>query len=90
MFPILPVGSVVAVDRSITDPQKLQGKMVAAKPDGVPMIRWLDITGRHMIFRPNQSSREHPLIPMEFDETTPNPILGQVVWSWSCFSFNEE
>ncbi len=90
MFPILPSGSVVAVDRSITDPQKLQGKMVAANPDGVPMIRWLDITGRHMIFRPNQASREHPLIPMEFDETAPSPILGQVVWSWSCFSFNEE
>ncbi len=89
MFPILPTGSVVAVDRSITDPQKLQGKMVAATLDGVPMIRWLEITGRHMIFRPNQPTRENPLIPLEFDEASASPILGQVVWSWSCFSFNE-
>jgi hypothetical protein len=90
MFPILPSGSVVAVDRSVTDPQKLNGKMVAAKPDGVAMIRWLDISGRHMIFRPNQPGRDHPLIPTELEETGANPILGQVVWSWSCFSVNEE
>ena len=70
----------------MTDPVRLQGKMVAACPDGVPMIRWLDIRGRHLIFRPNQPSREHPLIPMELDDTSAGPILGQVVWSWSCFN----
>jgi hypothetical protein len=90
MFPILPAGSVVAVDRSVTDAQRLQGKMVAARPDGVPMIRWLDLTGRHLIFRPNQASREHPLIPMELDETAPSPIIGQVVWSWSCFNVTDD
>ena len=62
------------------------GKMVAACPDGIPMIRWLDISGRHLIFRPNQPSREHPLIPMELDDSADGPILGQVVWSWSRFS----
>ena len=85
MFPILPAGSVVAVDRAITDPQRLQGKMVAAKPDGSALIRWLDLSGRHLILRPNQTSREHPLIPMELDDSI-NPILGQIVWSWSCFN----
>jgi len=86
MFPILPAGSVVAVDRSITDPRLLQGKMVAAMPDGVPMIRWLDLSGRHLIFRPNQASRDHPMIPLEHDLAEPSPIVGQVVWSWSCFN----
>ena len=90
MFPILPAGSVVAVDRSLTDPQRLQGKMVAAMPDNVPIIRWLDLSGRHLIFRPNQQSREHPLIPLEYDVTQPSTILGQVVWSWSCFNTLEE
>ncbi|WP_435010472.1 helix-turn-helix domain-containing protein [Tundrisphaera lichenicola] len=89
MAPILPSGSVVAVDRSILDPQRLQGKMVAASPDRVPMIRWLDLSGRHLIFRPNQPSREHPLIPMELDGMISGSILGQVVWSWSCFNANE-
>ena len=90
MFPILPAGSVVAVDRSITDPRRLQGKMVAARPDGDPIIRWLDIAGRHLIFRPNQPSREHPLIPTELDDSAPGPVLGQVVWSWSCFNAPDE
>lgn len=86
MFPILPAGSVVAVDRALTDPRRLQGKMVAAVADGIPMIRWLEVSGRHLIFRPNQVSRDHPLIPMEIDGDGEPPILGQVVWSWSCFS----
>ena len=90
MFPILPAGSVVAVDRSITDPERLQGKMVAANPHGSTMIRWLDLSGRHLIFRPNQASRDHPLIPMELVESGINPILGQIVWSWSCFTHPDD
>ncbi len=89
MFPILPAGSVVAIDLSITDPQSLQGKMVAANPNGFPMIRWLDLSGRHLILRPNQPSREYPLVPMELDDSV-NPILGQIVWSWSCFNASDD
>ena len=85
MAPIIPAGSVVAIDRSITDPRLLQGKMVAARPEGVPMIRWLEISGRHLILRPNQQTREFPLIPIELDDAAISPILGQVVWSWSRF-----
>jgi hypothetical protein len=86
MHPILPAGSIVAIDRSVTDPRALQGRMVAASPEGEPMIRWLDLSGKHLILRPNQPSREHPLIPVEIDGPSQNPILGQVVWSWSRFS----
>jgi Peptidase S24-like len=90
MSPILPAGSVVAVDRTLTDCQRLQGKMVAASPHGTPIVRWLDISGRHLIFRPNQTSRDHPLIPMELDDSAESQILGQVVWSWSCFNGVQE
>jgi len=90
MFPILPAGSVVAVDRTVTDPHRLQGKMVAACPEGVPMIRWLDLHGRHLIFRPNHPSREHPIIPLDLDGQEKSPILGQVVWSWSCFNAQDD
>jgi hypothetical protein len=86
MAPILPQGSVVAIDRAVTDPDRLQGRMVAACPEGVPMIRWLDVSGRHMILRPNLPSRDHPLIPIELDDQSSSLILGQVVWSWSCFN----
>jgi hypothetical protein len=86
MYPILPAGSVVAIDRSKTDIQSLQGRMVAACPEDEPMIRWLDLSGRHLILRPNQPSREHPLIPVELNGQSQHLILGQVVWSWSRFS----
>jgi hypothetical protein len=85
MHPILPVGSLAAVDRTVHDPKLLQGRIVAAAPDGVPMIRWLEVSGRHLILRPSQPSREHPMIPIELDDDAPAPILGQVVWSWSRF-----
>ena len=86
MQPILPSGSIVAIDRSVNEPSRLHGRIVAACPDGVPMIRWLDISGRHLILRPNQPSREFPLIPVELDELPPTMLLGQVVWSWSRFT----
>jgi SOS-response transcriptional repressor LexA len=85
MHPILPVGSVAAVDRAVTDPNLLQGRLVAANPDGQPVIRWLEISGRHLILRPNQPSRDFPIIPLEWDAKGGSPILGQVVWSWSRF-----
>ena len=85
MHPILPAGSLVAIDRSVSDPQELQGRIVAARPDGVFCVRWLDISGRHLILRPNQPSKDHPLIPIELDGQSDDLILGLVVWSWSRF-----
>jgi hypothetical protein len=85
MHPILPEGSIVAIDRSVTDSSRLHGQIVAARPEGTPMIRWLEVSGRHMIFRPNQSGREFPLVPLEINRGSPSPIIGQVVWSWSRF-----
>jgi hypothetical protein len=86
MHPILPSGSIVAIDRSIRDPLLLQGRIVAARPESEPCVRWLDISGRHMILRPNQPSKDHTMIPVELDAVSDDLILGQVVWSWSRFS----
>ena len=88
MHPILPNGSVAAVDRTLNDPERLQGRLVAACLDGEPMIRWLEISGRHLILRPNQPSRDFPIVPVEWDgdvRSRNSPILGQIVWSWSRF-----
>jgi peptidase S24-like protein/CI repressor-like protein len=82
MDPILPVGTVVAIDRSVIDPGQLQGRLVAACPHGRPMIRWLEISGRHLILRPHQPSREYPMVPIE-REAGASLIIGHVVWSWS-------
>lgn len=86
MHPILPRGSVVAIDRAVTDPRALQGRLVAAAPDGKVMVRWLDLSGRHIILRPSLANREYPLIPVELSEDEPGVVLGQVIWSWSRFA----
>ncbi len=88
MNPHLPAGSIVAVDRSVTDPLTLDRRIVAACPDGVPMIRWLDVSGRHVILRANNPGREFPLIPVEIGEPEIHIVIGQVVWSWSRFNQN--
>lgn len=85
MHPILPRGSVVAVDRAVRDPLQLQGRLVAARVGEQALIRWLDLSGRHLILRPNQPGRDFPMLPVEIDGDS-NPILGQVVWSWSRFA----
>jgi len=86
MHPILPAGSIVAIDRSLTNPIQLHGRIVAASPEGNPMIRWLEVSGRHVILRPNLQGREFPLVPVEIDEGSQSCIIGQVVWAWSRFS----
>ena len=86
MNPILPAGSVVAIDRAVKDPMQLPGRLVAARHGDQNMIRWLEISGRHLILRPNQLSREHTLIPIEMDNGPEEAIVGQVVWSWSRFA----
>jgi hypothetical protein len=85
MNPILPAGSVVAIDRSLTDPSQLQGRIVLANPEGEPIVRWLEISGRHLILKPNQPGPAHPILPVEFEGKSSSVILGQVVWSWSRF-----
>lgn len=83
MHPVLPAGSVAAVDRSVTDPRELQGKIVVANPEGAPLIRWLEISGRHTILRPNLPGRDRPMIPFEIQPQGPSPIVGQVICSWN-------
>ncbi|OJW24194.1 MAG: hypothetical protein BGO49_05495 [Planctomycetales bacterium 71-10] len=88
MAPILPAGSVVAIDRSDARPADLQGRIVAARKDGELLIRWLDLSGRHAILRPNHSGPFSPLISVVLDEAPIDFIVGRVVWSWS--RFNED
>ncbi|WP_165248358.1 S24 family peptidase [Paludisphaera soli] len=86
MSPILPEGSIVAIDRTEQDPTSLQGRIVAARHEGRLLIRWLDVSGRHVILRPNQPGRDHPLVAVEVDEQPADFLVGRVVWSWSRFA----
>jgi hypothetical protein len=85
MSPILPAGSIATIDTSLTDPHELHGRIVAANVDGSLTVRWLEVSGRHIILRPNSSSREYPLVPKNLEDLSDDFLIGQVVWSWSLF-----
>ena len=69
MHPILPAGSIVAVDHVDVRPASTPGadRRGRPSPTASPLVRWLDISGRHLILRPNQPSKDHPLIPVELE-----------------------
>ena len=85
MAPVLPSGSVVAIDRSARDPKLLSGRIVAARVEGRPIVRWLERAGRHLLLRSNGSRDEFAMISLGEDNAAVESILGQVVWSWSRF-----
>jgi len=78
MYPILPGGARSWPSIARRRPPVAPGADGRGLPDDQPMIRWLELSGRHMILRPNQPSREHPLIPVELNEESQDMIIGQV------------
>lgn len=86
MHPILPIGSIVAIDRTAREPEALEGRIVAAMAEGRVVVRWLELSGRHVILRPNQPGPSHNTVALEYSPEESSPVLGQVVWSWSRFA----
>jgi hypothetical protein len=85
MYSVLSKGSLVAIDLSATDPNRLNGRIVVACPEETPMIRRLDVIGRHLILRPSLPGRDSPLIALEIGDKGRSPILGEVIFSWNRF-----
>lgn len=85
MEPILPVGSILGVDRSVNDPLKLQGRLVLANYQGRPLVRFLEISSRHLILKPSRPSRDSAMIPIPWSVGSESPLIGQIVWSWTRF-----
>ena len=85
MSPILASGSMVAIDRVVRAPIQLHGRLVGACVEGQPMVRWLELSGKHLILRPNLPSQDHSSIPIGLDRPVLEEITGLVVWSWSSF-----
>lgn len=74
MAPVIGPGFLVAVDASVNDPRKLQGKIVVAWAEESFMIRWLDRLGEQWALTPaNESFPKHSLRPED-------RILGRVAF----------
>jgi hypothetical protein len=85
MEPVLPVGSILGVDRSARAPAGLQGRFVVANYQGKPLVRQLDISSRHLILKASRPGRDSAMIAIPWSEASPSPLLGVVVWSWTRF-----
>ncbi len=86
MHPVLPIGSIVAVDSVQTDLDQLNGKLIAYRPDeqSEPMIRWLNLRDQVLILDCHISSRTEPTV-VRRSLLRPEQLMGRVVWSWSVF-----
>lgn len=74
MEPILKERYIVCVDSSVTEPRRLQQKMVVAYIDGGVTIKHLDRVGNQWVLTPeNKAYRQQPLS----DEAR---IIGRVAW----------
>ena len=73
-----------------TPASRATSKIVAARVDSRAVIRWLELSGRHLILRPNRIGPGSPIVALEPSaigaEAAAGPILGKVVWSWSRFT----
>jgi len=86
MEPLLPIGSILGVDRATRAPADLQGRLVVANDQGRPLVRLLEVGSRHLILKSSRSGRDSGMIPIPWTEGSPSPLLGQVVWSWTQFN----
>ncbi len=78
MFPLLPDGSIVAINHQESSPERLRGKVIAALVDDGVTIKYLDYTDRHFILYPE--NRQYS--PIFIEKNQENIIIGKVEWFW--------
>lgn len=84
MSPILPMGSLIAVDFSTREFDDFEGRLVVARVGEQVFVRWFENSENQVILRPNRPGA-FPLMRIEPRRSGQDTILGQVVWSWSSF-----
>ncbi|MFH0911727.1 MAG: S24 family peptidase [Planctomycetota bacterium] len=82
MAPTIPAGAIVTIDRSVTDPEVLVGKIVAIglRDDGVTVKRLARTERGGFVGVPDNPSGEHRAIPLDEGDR----IIGKVntVHAW--------
>lgn len=79
MHPVLPSGSLVAVDATMREPRDLNGAIVAALVDDAVVVKWLRATERGVVLV--SENREFEPIVIDGGEHVSNPVIGKVIWS---------
>jgi SOS-response transcriptional repressor LexA len=78
MSPLIPDGSIVAINHLKRHPEKLKGKIVAALVDDGVTIKYFDYTDNHFVLYPE--NRQYT--PIFLKKSRENLIIGKVEWFW--------
>lgn len=81
MVPVLAHGAHVAYAAEEDDPQTLDGKLVVAWPDGIPLVRWFACSGRYGLLRAENPAFEPVTILIDLQGPPAQRRLRRVVWT---------
>lgn len=79
MSPLLPEGTIVAVDFNRADPREADGRIVAARREGEVVVKWWCRHDGHIMLE-SQNPAWAPIYVEPGEEE--GALLGQVVWAW--------
>ncbi|WP_068419908.1 hypothetical protein [Planctomyces sp. SH-PL62] len=80
MAPVLVAGSSVAYADSDESSTALDGRMVVAWVDGVPMVRWFQDRGDHGLLRAEDVKKRAVRIPLKLDGKAEAAKVRRVLW----------
>jgi phage repressor protein C with HTH and peptisase S24 domain len=78
MSPLLPQGSIAAINHEERSPEMLKGKIVAARVDDGVIIKYFDYTKNLFVFYSENKQYE----PVFVEKSHENVIIGKVEWFW--------
>ena len=83
MSPLLPDGSIVAVDITLNNLRVVDGKIVCARTeDDEIIIKRLRVQGRYaLLFSESENQDRYPPLVLDLNRDK-EVIVGQVVWAW--------
>ena len=80
MAPIISNGASVAYAKEEDDIEQLDGKLVVAWIDNLPVVRWFQQCGRYALLRAQNPSAAPQQVLVDLDDHKHKPRFRRVLW----------
>ncbi len=80
MAPIVADGATVAYARNEEDPRQLDGKMIVAWIDNLPVVRWFQNCGRFALLRAENPATTPQQVLVDLEDPRNRPRFRRVLW----------
>jgi hypothetical protein len=80
MAPVVADGASVAYAKEEDDVEHLDGKLVVAWVDNVPVVRWFQQCGRYALLRAQNPSTVPQQVLLDLDDAKQRPRFRRVLW----------